>query len=810
MSDLILRSLDISNFRSIRGQVHAPLDAKVVLLHGENGAGKTSLLAALELALTGKVQSLERADPAYEKQLLHRSATEGSVLLKTQAGTSEQSFKAVLNGTGSQSITALDEQRADFFRERAFLPQAMLGQLLQIYQDAGNDVASPLAQFVSKLLGLDRLDALEAGLKPLADVRNVRKIVDGWTVAENDKSRLDRLLSDERKVRDELTAQVRSTLSELAALCTMLQLSVEVQEETLGDIAAALSGGADTDAFARLTDQQRRLASIRREIDAAQSATLSGAVAPPRSSDDAREAFTRWEAEYGTRVSTVRGRVEAFLPDISLPGDPEQFAEAALTRLRTEQKQMSDRSTQARADIARHALAQDERDIALRQRETIDQEVARLPSSAGSLGAALAELTSFITYDVCPVCDRDFSELSEGTLSDHVHGKVRTLSASAERLLTLGRARGEVQVTVERLEREIEAIAPRRLDEEALANLDRRTASAEMLIIEIESLLDALREGGQLRAADVTARRAVSEVQSRNVALAAARDTLSEFALSIGAPVLYEGESFETAVVRLDALLASDAKRLEQRLSIRRKGVDHLATIRSAIIRRREAEERISADLASSQQTDRALERAQVLRDQGNTIRNAVDKVRSSIIRREFNDRLNRVWRDLFVRLAPEEPFVPEFRIPESSTQKIQPKLITEHRDGGVTGGTPGAMLSAGNLNTAALTLFTALHLSVPRELPWMILDDPVQSMDDVHIAHFAALLRTLSKEHGRQVLIAVHDRQLFEYLKLELSPAFPEDSLLTLELSRGPRRDSVCISTRFSFKEETALFAAA
>lgn len=78
--------------------------------------------------------------------------------------------------------------------------------------------------------------------------------------------------------------------------------------------------------------------------------------------------------------------------------------------------------------------------------------------------------------------------------------------------------------------------------------------------------------------------------------------------------------------------------------------------------------------------------------------------------------------------------------------------------------------------------------------------------MDDVHIAHFAALLRTLSKEHGRQVMIAVHDRQLFEYLKLELSPAFQDDSLLTLEISRGPRRDSMCISKRFSYKEETAL----
>jgi exonuclease SbcC len=142
MSDFALMSLDISNFRSIRGHVHAPLDAKVVLVHGDNGAGKTSLLSAIELALTGKVQSLERADPRYEKQLLHRSATEGSVSLKALAETSEQNFKAVLNAVGSQSITALHENRAAFFRERVFLPQALLGQLLQIYQDAGSAIPS--------------------------------------------------------------------------------------------------------------------------------------------------------------------------------------------------------------------------------------------------------------------------------------------------------------------------------------------------------------------------------------------------------------------------------------------------------------------------------------------------------------------------------------------------------------------------------------------------------------------------------------------------------------------------------------------
>lgn len=810
MSDLILKSLDIVNFRSIRGHVHAPLDAKVILVHGENGAGKTSLLSALELALTGAVQSLQRADSAYEKQLLHRSASEGSVLLRAFAGTSERSFSADLNAEGARSVDALDEQLAAFFRERSFLPQSLLGQLLQIYQDAGSDAASPLAQFVGKLLGLDRLDALEAGLKPLVDVRNVRKNVDGWLTAENEKARLDRLLADQRKARGEFDEQIRTTLSELATLCTSLELSVKAQEESLDEVAEALSDARDSDAFAQLADQQRRLASIRREIADARSAAGANASTPPTSSDEASRNFARWEAEHGARVSAIRSRVGALLPNLSMPSEPWQFAEEALRRLRTEQRQQADRATQARADIRRHAVALDERDVAVRQRDTIDDEVSRLPSSAGSLGSALAELTSFIADDVCPVCDRDFREVSGVPLSEHVHGKVRTLSASAERLLTLGRARSEVQVTIERLDREIESIGARKLNEEALAEIDRHLAMVETLIAELNGLSDVLREGGRLRAADIAARRAVSEAQSRHISLAAARDTLSSFALSVGAATLEEGESFEAAASRVDELLGGQAARLEQRLSMRRRGTDLLITIKSTIARRQETDAQIAADFAAWQRTERALDRGQALRDQGIAIRNAVDKVRSDIIRREFNDRLNRVWRDLFVRLAPGEPFVPAFRIPVSSTQRLQPKLITEHRDGGDAGGTPGAMLSAGNLNTAALTLFIALHLSVPKELPWLILDDPVQSMDDVHIAHFAALLRTLSKEHGRQVMIAVHDRQLFEYLKLELSPAFPDDSLLTLELSRGPRRDSVCVSKRLSFKEETALLTAA
>jgi exonuclease SbcC len=135
----------------------------------------------------------------------------------------------------------------------------------------------------------------------------------------------------------------------------------------------------------------------------------------------------------------------------------------------------------------------------------------------------------------------------------------------------------------------------------------------------------------------------------------------------------------------------------------------------------------------------------------------------------------------------------------------LVPNIKTRHRSG-ATGGTPAAMLSSGNLNTAALTLFLALHLSVPKQLPWLILDDPVQSMDEVHISQFAALLRTVSKEEGRQVVIAVHDRPLFDYLSLELSPAFEGDELITIALSKSADGHSRYLPTRRSFEPDTSV----
>lgn len=807
MNNSMLRALDITNFRSIKGHIHAPLDAKVVLVHGENGAGKTSLLSAIELALTGSVQSLKRADASYARQLLHRSADQGSIVLNAAIGLNQRSFEARLDANGASSKGALDVRLSSFFSERAYLPQSLLGQLLQIYQESGSDRDSPLAKFVGKLLGLDRLDALEAGLQPLADVRNVRKITNGWSAAETQKTRIERLLDGQGKTRKAAAERIDAEIKRLAALCIGLELAVEVSEATLDHVLELLNDPTDTTALEARTDQLRQLGSIGREIQEARRDGNDQQV--PDAALTAAD-FATWDQAHGPAYAALRSRVEALLPEVSLPSELGSFASAALARLRGTATELSERADQARSDGARLAAAELERKQASDQRDAIDREVASLPTDAGSLASALSELTSFIDTDICPVCDRNFADMDQGSLSDHLQAKVRSLSGSAGRLLSLGRSHGEAQISVERLDGEIETLSARTIDPQKLAELDRDAAAAANAASEVEAMAETLDEGGRLLARDIGARRAVSDAQSRNVALLAARETLRTFSLSIGAPELAESEQVGDASTRLQFHLMAETKRLGERLTNRREGAELVASIRTAIERRVEMDASIKIDAAALSAVDTSLDRAQKLREEGQAIRRAVDTVRSSIIRREFNDRLNRLWRDLFVRLAPSEPFVPAFRIPTSATQRLQPKLITEHRLGGDAGGTPGAMLSAGNLNTAALTLFIALHLSVPKELPWLILDDPVQSMDDVHIAHFAALLRTLSKEHDRQIVISVHDRQLFEYLRLELSPSTPSDSLITLELSRGPRRDTLCQHDRLTYREETALLAAA
>lgn len=82
----------------------------------------------------------------------------------------------------------------------------------------------------------------------------------------------------------------------------------------------------------------------------------------------------------------------------------------------------------------------------------------------------------------------------------------------------------------------------------------------------------------------------------------------------------------------------------------------------------------------------------------------AASQARTAIVHRVFTESLNEVWKSVCTRLAPDESFIPRFGIPSATKKTFDIKLETIHRDG-ETSGPPQMMLSAGNLNTAALSL---------------------------------------------------------------------------------------------------------
>ena len=310
-------------------------------------------------------------------------------------------------------------------------------------------------------------------------------------------------------------------------------------------------------------------------------------------------------------------------------------------------------------------------------------------------------------------------------------------------------------------------------------------------------------EGAALIRAETGADRDLAMARSRDRSLAALGDAADEAAALVGyrTPVVLSSleDRIEALAMYVEERLAACRSRSLQRTAAVQE-IDRLqrGLATQQRLERAAAEEEAAVESAQAAMKEVAR-RSSIIR----TLRKETEAARVQIVRRVFTQSLNRVWRDLFVRLAPEEPFVPRFSVPEAS-ERIVATLETVHRDG-ERAGPPSAMLSSGNLNTAALTLFLALNLSVEPRLPWILLDDPVQSMDEVHVSQFAALLRTLTRGHKRRVVIAVHERALFDYLALELSPASSDENLALVELRRTPDGATVAQSSFQTYVEDRA-----
>lgn len=805
-----ISSLTATDFRSLRGTVTVPMDSPVVLIHGRNGAGKTSLLTAMELGLTGDLASLSRLDPQLREHLVHKESASKKASVSIGVHGLGVDFPAGHFDIDSHRFAgkpALDPVLTRHFSERCYLAQSTLTRLLEFYEDkAANGTA--LTRFVKELLGLDALDALIDGLYDAGDVRRLRgHAVSFWDMREQLPSLDDELsrLDTELNAAEGQVAQLTQTAGQRLAphWPEVASLSAQAMLDLLKD-------QSQEPELQRLTQFRRELndtVSQSQRVISAIAADQRGSVETAASGADA--ALRGWLDTSGNRMTELFDKLGSYFSDLPSPiqNRPEYaraYAHRAVAAEVTRCQQVQGKDQAAQKQVL--TLQADRQGLATRLEE-IEKQIVQHSREAGQLAQALSALVPHVRTEECPVCSRDFSEVSSSPLLGHLTARIASLTQSAGLLSALSQERANSVNAVAARDREIGAAQAQVLAAEARAEYGQRLATLEQALQALAAVEAEAKVGETLFGQAANAAQALASVHAGDQQSAAIRDSAGRYATVLSMDPIGASEPLQAALRRFLAEVAARLERLTAKESARRDGE---ATLRELLLKQQSIEaikvrqlERRTARLglhAAKEAGERAMEQARELLK-------LAQIERSRVVSQVFNDSLNAAWQDLFVRLAPDEPFIPAFALPQATKGDVEAKLETHYRDGS-KGGNPRAMLSAGNLNTAALTLFLALHLSVKPQLPWLIIDDPVQSMDEVHISQFAALLRTLSKQHGRQVIIAVHERSLFDYLCLELSPAFEGDRLITVELGRTANGDSVANTLIKDWKQDRAIAA--
>lgn len=124
---------------------------------------------------------------------------------------------------------------------------------------------------------------------------------------------------------------------------------------------------------------------------------------------------------------------------------------------------------------------------------------------------------------------------------------------------------------------------------------------------------------------------------------------------------------------------------------------------------------------------------------------------------------------EVFDRLSPHPTFT-ELRATQDfyyGKDRVAPEVYDPERK---VSGNPALIFSEGQLNVVALSYFLGLALNAgDGALPFVVLDDPLQTMDVLGVLGFADLCRRIREQ--RQLIVTTHDRRFASLLGRKLAP---------------------------------------
>jgi hypothetical protein len=165
-----------------------------------------------------------------------------------------------------------------------------------------------------------------------------------------------------------------------------------------------------------------------------------------------------------------------------------------------------------------------------------------------------------------------------------------------------------------------------------------------------------------------------------------------------------------------------------------------------------------------SEQAARASHQA----EEAKTLFGAATRAIAGVTRDRFAS-LQPLVDDIFARLAPHPAFTAlGFEMGVSYRSGVADPFVKDP-ESGVTGD-PLLVFSSSQANVAALTYFLALSWAADaKALPFLLLDDPLQSMDDVNALGFSDLCRHIRRR--RQLVVSTHEERLASLLERKLTP---------------------------------------
>jgi len=165
-------------------------------------------------------------------------------------------------------------------------------------------------------------------------------------------------------------------------------------------------------------------------------------------------------------------------------------------------------------------------------------------------------------------------------------------------------------------------------------------------------------------------------------------------------------------------------------------------------------------------------------RNEAATLHEAVRQARLDVVRHEFA-RLSPLAQDIYSRLDPHPTFQDIDLV--SELFRSAGTTVAQVRDP-VTGiaADPMLVFSSAQANIAAISYVMALNAASSVGAPVLLLDEPMQAMDEVNVLGCADLCRHVRRH--RQLIVSTHERRFAHLLERKLAPRRWEERTVAVE----------------------------